>query len=167
MAGLDAGDNLVNPAVSGYKTADILNHLQISVLNVLEQWRPANIVYSLMIGTNDIHSNIPVATIYANIQSICSQVTANNRARMIVFTILPGNPWTDETQRQTLNTLIRNGGACTYTVADVGNDPTIGQAGQNGNLTYYNSDALHPTAAGDAIIGISYLRPALQSLGFQ
>lgn len=166
MAGLDPGDRLLNVAVSGYKSSDVLLHLQNSVLNAVAPWRPGDkLVYSVMIGANDIHSGIAVATTYANIQNICTQVTAVG-LRMVVLTVLPGNPWVDETQRQALNTLIRGGGACPYTLADVGNDPTIGQAGQNSNSTYYYGDGLHPRTTGNAIIGITYLRAALQSLGF-
>jgi lysophospholipase L1-like esterase len=35
---------------------------------------------------------------------------------------------------------------------DVGNNATIGQAGQSTNTTYYNADGLHLVTAGYAIV---------------
>jgi len=122
--------------------------------------------YSIMIGTNDLGLGISPSTTYANIQSICSTVRSYGVANVAVFTILPASPYGSESQRQVLNGLIRSGGACLYTILDVGNDLTIGQAGQNANPTYYQSDMIHPTAAGDTIIGVNYYLPFLQYLKF-
>ncbi len=84
---------------------------------------------------------------------------------MVLFSPTPANIAGWETVRQSLRTLEIAGGACSYTFQDVGNDPTIGQAGQWSNLTYYQSDGIHPTtAAGFAIIA-TYMKAALTTLG--
>lgn len=149
-------------AVDGYTSQDIINHLG-TVTTTLNSWSSPNKVYTLMIGTNDINTGVSTATTYANIQSICSSVTATG-AKMVALTVLPATLANNfETNRQALNTLIRNGGACSYIIADVGNDATIGQAGQQTNTTYYQGDQVHPTAAGDTIIA-GYYRTALGTL---
>jgi lysophospholipase L1-like esterase len=152
---------LSNTAVPGSTTATVLSRITTDTaqLTAWAQWTGTPRVYSLMVGTNDSFNSV----YYSDIQSICSSVTGTG-ASMIVLTNLPSTTGT-EVSRQAWNTLIRNGGSCSYTVADVGNDSTIGQAGQNANLTYYQSDGIHPTAAGDAIIA-TYLKTALTGLGF-
>ncbi len=120
-----------------------------------------------MIGINDwANAGMSAATTYSNIQSICSTVTAAGGARMVLFSPLPANITGWETVRQSLRTLEAAGGACPYTYSDVGNDGTIGQAGQWSNATNYQADGVHPTAAGDAIIA-TYMLTAIQSLGVQ
>lgn len=47
-------------------------------------------------------------------------------------------------------------------LADVGADATIGQAGDELNLTYYE-DGIHPTEAGHVIIA-GILQPVLEGL---
>jgi len=158
---------LTNTAHVGYTSAQSLADMSTQVVPVISSWssNPKQVkarVYSLMTGTNDIEQSVPTATTYANIQSICADVTGAG-ASMILLTILPAST-VNETNRQALNSLIRGGGSCSYIIADVGNDATIGQAGQWSNTTYYQADGLHPTAAGDTIIA-GYLKTALQSLG--
>jgi lysophospholipase L1-like esterase len=157
-----------NTGSSGAQTSTVASResSDIALLNA----GVAPLAYSLMIGTNDIAANTADATIYSNIQGICSAIKAGvPTANVVVFTLLPANfstsTGTFETHRQAVNTLIRNGGSCTYTVADVGADSSMGQAGQNTSTRYYFSDGIHPTIAGEAIIS-SYLNAALISLGF-
>ena len=129
--------------------------------------------YTLGVGANDLaNSGLTPAATYANIQSICSSITAAVAGvKIILMTVLPGNfsgstfGSTFELNRQALNTLERTGGTCPMILADVGNDATIGQAGQWSNATYYQADGIHPTAAGDAIIS-SYDRTGLVTAGF-
>ncbi len=158
LAGMSLANSLRNTAVAGYTTQSIIDHLSTVISPQLSAWTGlSKRVYTLMIGTND---NFNTSN-YSKIQTICATVVAAG-ASMVMFTNLPCTGC-NETNRQSWNTLIRNGGACSYTVADVGNDPTIGQAGDNLNLTYYQ-DGTHPKAAGDAIIA-TYVVTALQSLG--
>ena len=157
---------LIDAAVSAYQTSNIITHLPTAVKPPIQSVTKG--YYSILIGLNDYWlSGSSAATIYANIQTICSTVSGySSSPSVIVFTELPAAVSGWETVRQSLNTLIRNGGSCPYTVADVGNDATIGQAGENTNLTYYNSDQIHPNNAGSLIIG-TYLTAALKSISVQ
>ncbi len=158
LAGMALANSRINTAVAGYTTQSIVDHLSTVISPQLSAWAGlSKRIYTLMIGTND---NFNTSN-YSKIQTICATVVAAG-ASMVMLTNLPCTGC-NETNRQSWNTLIRNGGACSYTVADVGNDPTIGQAGNNLNLTYYQ-DGTHPTAAGDAIVA-TYLVTALNSLG--
>ncbi len=98
------------------------------------------------------------ATWQANITSYISQVKAAGVDKVIFLTILPRDSFgavnpAFETARQTWNTWVRANAVSTGidAIADVGADATIGQAGQEDNLTYY-VDGTHTTAAGDAIV---------------
>ena len=69
-----------------------------------------------------------------------------------------------ETDREAFNSLLRADGHTHWeALADWGNDPLMGQAGQNTNLTYYSSDATHPNAAGMKIGG-TYIADAILPL---
>ena len=106
-------------------------------------------------GTNDIWlSGKTAAQTYAGFQTYIETRIAAGWNNIIVLTMLPrqsGAP--NEATRQAFNTLLRNGAATYgYTVADIGNDPTIGQAGDQTNTTYYASDQIHLTQAGQLIV---------------
>ncbi len=174
MTGFRSFLGLKNVAVSGYTSQSIVNHMSGSVTPYLTEHSIDVVkpVYTLMIGVNDWWlDGRSAAAIYANIQSVCSTVVATG-ARMVLFSPLPANlpiaggaaGW--ETVRQALITLELAGGACAYTFENTGNDPTIGQAGQWSNATYYMADGIHPTPAGDAIIA-PYMTAALIALGVQ
>lgn len=117
-------------------------------------------------GRNDIDGGATAATVYTNLYNYCQNIKTNRSdAIVILFTELPsssGNP-NYETTRQTLNTSIRTEASPTWDyIADIGNDATIGQAGQNTNATYY-VDTIHPGFAGDTIIA-SYVTAILINL---
>lgn len=164
---VDPRNILVNSAIGGSTSQQVIGRLASTEVPQLQAWGAgAKRIYSLMIGTNDnVALSGDYTTSYAHIQSICSTIAATG-ASVVVFTILPANISGMETFRQGLNSLIRGGGACSYTIADVGNDATIGQAGQWSNTTYYQSDGIHPTVAGQTIIA-TYLLAAWQSLEIQ
>jgi hypothetical protein len=116
--------------------------------------------YVLEVGTNDlVETSDSAATIFGRIQDIIALAVADG-VQVAVHTNLPvGSDPTVEIRRQALLTLILNndishGG--NYTVPKVsglslGQDPTIGVAGSQNNLTYYSSDMVHLTDAGTAI----------------
>lgn len=101
-------------------------------------------------GTNDIAAT-PGApnTHYNNLVAYC---TARRTAgyKVAVLTCLPrGAVAQFETDRQAFNTLIRNNWATfADALVDVGNDATIGVAGAQNNVTYYQGDATHLNTAG-------------------
>lgn len=168
MAGLNSYNALSNVATAGLKCGDLQTRLAGTVQPQISAWSALGIpvVYTLMCGTND---GANPTGVYATMQAMCSTVQGYGATQIVFLTLLPaaGKGGTFEAFRQSLNTLIRAGGSCATTVSDPGNDATIGQAGQSSNLTYYQSDQIHPTAAGDTIIGVNYLRPTLQSLGIR
>jgi len=114
-------------------------------------------IFTVWLGVNDFNLNgDSAATIFSNLLTFCTNLkTFRSDCVVIIFTELPCNNTTVptiETDRQTLNTSIRSQGSPPWDfICDIGNDATIGQAGQHTNSTYY-SDGLHPTFAGDTII---------------
>jgi lysophospholipase L1-like esterase len=106
-------------------------------------------------GTNDIWlSGKTAAQTYAGFQTYIETRIAAGWNNIIVLTMLPRQSSApNEATRQAFNTLLRNGAATYgYTVADIGNDPTIGQAGDQTNTTYYAPDQIHLTQAGQLIV---------------
>ena len=115
-------------------------------------------------GTNDIYlAGKTGAQTYTQLVTYCTARRSAGWNKIIVVTMLPRGGTTMETYRQDYNSAIRAGFAAGTlpcdAVADVGSDPTIGQAGQQANTTYF-FDAIHPTKAGDTIVA-SYTSPAV------
>lgn len=180
---LAQANTLKNFAFPGYTANSILDQMTMpppmsdpsypsGLLGTLNGWSaPKPKVFAMLIGTNDLYTHTEasgvVANTWENIQLICNDVRGAGAPSVVIFTILPrsdaGGVFS-ETARQSLNTLIRGGSSCPATVADIGNDPTIGQFGQSNDTTYY-IDKVHLTAAGHKIIA-GYMLAALDSLGF-
>jgi lysophospholipase L1-like esterase len=112
-------------------------------------------VLCVWIGSNDLVSlpGSAVAT-EAALASYCA-----DRQRMgwevAVFTTLPRNAGpTFEADRQAYNTLIRaNWHSYADHLVDIGANSTIGDNGDQNNLTYYIVGGVHLTAAGQLIVG--------------
>lgn len=130
---------------------------------------------SLLCGANDWTNGTTDASSYSSILTWVSAVKAAG-FQAIVLTgpsrslsplgTVNSNGVTGDQYMQALAARITGGAVANgYTVADVNSDVTIGCTGCYSNLTYFQSDGLHPTQAGYNIIG-SYLKTALQSLGF-
>jgi lysophospholipase L1-like esterase len=105
-------------------------------------------------GTNDLDASVSPTTVYNNIKSYCQNRQAAGW-KVVVCTILPrsSSSGTFESDRQTVNANVRSGYATfADALADVGNDTTIGQAGQNTNQTYYIGDNIHLRPVGYAIV---------------
>jgi lysophospholipase L1-like esterase len=107
-------------------------------------------------GTNDIFFGDSAATAISDYASYC---TARRAAgwKVVAFTILPrsdtGVPGAFETSRQTFNTSIRaNWTTYADALADVAANTTIGDAGDELDTTYYQSDKVHLTTAGQAVV---------------
>lgn len=106
-------------------------------------------------GTNDLYFGASAATAYSNYVTYCT----NRRLagwKVVAFTILPrsaGSPPVGfEASRQTFNTSVRtNWATFADALADVGVNGTIGPAGAELNITYYD-DRFHLTSAGYAIV---------------
>lgn len=112
-------------------------------------------------GTNDLYFGASAATVISRIKAYGAARKAAGY-QFIMPTILPRTPGssgggagTFETDRQTVNTEIRqagNLGVYWDAVADVAADSRIGDSGDQNDLTYYQSDTTHPNAAGQQVI---------------
>jgi lysophospholipase L1-like esterase len=98
---------------------------------------------TLMIGTNNIAVGMPPATIYAAIVKYLSQAIYDG-FYPILMTLTPAIGHGSQTDRDDLNALILASPYPVFDAAAVLPDPS--------DLTYY-SDGLHPTAAGNMLLG--------------
>lgn len=127
-------------------------------------------------GTNDLYQGATAAQVITRISTYVSGRLAVGW-KVIVLSILPrsqtGLPVTFEADRQTVNASLRatypnataypriyTGASPGVIFCDVGDDPTIGQPGDELNLTYY-FDGVHLTQAGYAIVAGDYVKPAI------
>ncbi len=118
-------------------------------------------------GVNDALGSETAVQVYSHITSLVVKLQAAHFDGVIVNTVTDSSQGNANTSWRTdLNTLIRNGAIMYgYTVSDPGGDSLLGCTDCYMNLTYFNVDGVHPTAAGYAIYVASYLKPALVSLG--
>lgn len=140
-----------NLGVSGQTTAQMLADVSTQIIPKINPAHSRNVVFTGG-GTNDISQSVPAATIYATIVAYSQAVQAAGAVH-VQETVLPrGTVAAQETARQTLNDLIRNGAATYgYVVSDAGGDPIIGVDGAQNDTTYFQSDKTHTTLAGDQI----------------
>lgn len=106
--------------------------------------------FTLWAGTNDLNVASPSAAgIYANL-SFCWGVMVANSAMVIAFTITPRTIFdaTQETARQSLNSMIRGDSSLYYALCDVAAIPELQDPS---DATYY-SDGTHLTTAGNAVV---------------
>lgn len=111
-------------------------------------------------GTNDIFTGLTADATYTHFLTCCAAWRAAG-FKVVAVTILPMGAAV-EVQRLRYNTLIRSDPSRYDVLADMGNDGTIGQSGQSLNETYYNTDHIHPIAAGHTIIARDYIIPSIQ-----
>jgi acyl-CoA thioesterase I len=123
-----------------------------------------NNILTLLCGTNDLTASRTAAQAWGNIQSIVTQAKAAGFT-VLLGTVLPlGASY--ETARTALNGFITAGYSAAGAVGLIpfASSPVMGQGGQN-VPPYFNSDNLHPTAAGYAImapIALNAVAPWLQ-----
>jgi lysophospholipase L1-like esterase len=104
-------------------------------------------------GTNSIVlGGMTGAQVYSNFQAYFSALTALgvSASHVVVGTMQPRGAGV-ETERGNFNTALVSGAAgLGHKLARIDSDPDIGQAGQNTDTTYYQSDAVHWNDAGAA-----------------
>ncbi len=116
----------------------------------------------LFAGTNGMNvalGNHSAITEYANFEQYIAarRLAGWNMTHVIVCTMLPRGAGQEATRVAYNALLVQGASRWGYQLARFDLDPTIGQAGQNSNLTYY-LDGTHPTNAGQAILAnILYL----------
>ena len=146
----------VNFAISGETAAAMAIAAPTRIDPLISSACPANVL-CFWAGTNDLYIGGATATdTYNTIRDYClARQTVG--WRVVVLTILPrlgfGTPPAGfEADRQSVNASIRaNWATFADALADVGDDATIGQAGDPSNTTYYD-DLVHLKNAGYAIV---------------
>jgi lysophospholipase L1-like esterase len=166
-----------NFAVSGETVATMTTNAP-STIDPLVSSAYRNNIAVLFGGTNDIYfdadSDDTASTTISRVVAYCQARQAAGW-QVVVTTLLPRDdfPGTStlpatqathfEARRQAFNTYIRNNWqSFANALADVGNDPNMGQAGDETNATLF-TDGVHPTAAGAAIVA-GYMQAAILSL---
>lgn len=158
---------ITNLGVSSQTVATMIANAPTNV----DPLRATGAVVCLWGGTNDLFFGASAATTISRIKQYCTdRRNAGWGGKIVVFTLLPrsdaGTPGTFETDRQTVNTELRNGaniGVYWDVVVDVGGNATIGAPGANTNTTYYSTDLVHLIGAGQAIVkGLA--EPAIAAL---
>lgn len=150
-------------------------------------------VLAVWAGTNDIGTTVylvnggdPITT-FDNMKAYCRAAKARHPGlKIIIASLTPRNDAGMfpgfEARRQVYNGLLRADfsvasgfGARIYAptsasvdyadiLVDIGDDPLMGQAGDENNLTYYLADLIHFAAGGQARVESVYFRPAINGL---
>lgn len=159
-----------NFAFTGRTLQDMAAHVSDEMVAA---YRPGVPNYAIIWGgTNDIAQSTTVtgSTLYGYDTTIVSALTTAGFTHIDLVGTLPrcgsfSNGQTQsgfETVRQALRTLQIAGAGSSYTFTDISNDPTIGQAGQCTNGTYYNTDDVHPLIGTKETIEVpTYFEPLL------
>lgn len=150
---------LANVAIQSQRIADTLATFA-AVWPVVYSASRAKNVATFDSATNDIaFSGQPIGNIIAAYLAGCDTMRAAGAA-VVADTVLPrsdtGISVTFEADRQTFNTAIRAGAAHYNALSDVATVPGMGAAGDSTNATNYQSDQVHPTAVGQALIEPTY-----------
>lgn len=174
IALLGANWSATNYAVSG-QTAAQMQADAASQIDVILSHANNRITLIAWSGTNDLYFGASATTTYDRIKAY-AQARKAAGWRVILLSVLPrtnsGTPAGFETDRQAVNASLRadfptgtayssvlTGASYADYLVDVGNDATIGQAGQTTNTTYY-LDLVHLTNAGYAIVA-AYVKNAI------
>lgn len=152
---LGAGYSFSNTAVGGQTAAEANSDAETQVDALYDTNAKINLCWAWM-GTNDMQYGVNPNIAYRRYRDYCLRRKYKG-FKVMAFTVLPrsdgGGLAGFETKRQAFNTLVRNN----YTqfaerLVDVAANTTIGDSGDENNTTYYQSDKVHLTAAGQTII---------------
>lgn len=137
-----------NLAINGSDIAD-LEARAATVDSFYDASRGTNNILSVFIGANDVVASGDTNQIFADLKSYCEDRRAVGW-KIVLGTILP-NDFAAQVRRNTINAMIRNDPSFYDALADFAANTTIGEDGDEDNLTYY-SDGVHLTAAGQGIL---------------
>lgn len=143
-----------NNGVAGYLTTDVLARVQnlVDPFFIADRRWP---YYVIWIGTNDVDSSSPEATIEANIQTLWTG-RASLGFKVVACTIIPRGSFFGtgkETARTDINSWIRaNWQNYCSALADFANDPVFSSPTAYTNTTYYSTDQTHLTNTGYSVI---------------
>lgn len=149
-----SGSKLLIHTTTGLNVTDRLTSFHLP--GIPEDLTGRRVVYSVLIGANDLSDYGSAAAYLADLYSVTDQVRSKG-AKVVICTVLPkSSAWvgfaTHNTFRATLNAQLRlDVGTRFDALADFANDATMGPDAAASNATYYG-DGLHPTAAGHALL---------------
>jgi len=151
--------NYVNYGINGQTVATMLSNVNTKIVGSGASPHFGKDVVIMMGGINDLAGGDSAATIEANIVAYGQAVRAGGY-KFVANTILPCqstacNAVSDlETKRQAINTYIRaNLSTFADALADGAANSQIGPFAAALDLTYYQSDHVHPTVTGASILG--------------
>lgn len=154
---------LVN-ALAGRTTPQCITEFNTTDKYLIDKGVPTNIYVPWEV-TNDLNAGVSATDAYNNYVTLCN-FGKSRGYKVIAVTVLPrisGNP-SFETDRQTVNAnIVANYLTFAHGLADVGNDPDIGQAGDNSDTTYYDVDEVHLNATGYDVV-VEYVGDAILGL---
>jgi len=146
---------LQNFGVSSQTTVQMTSdaQAQIDSLYNLSKYRNIVVVWE---GTNDIYFGATAEEAYNNLVSYC-QARRSAGYKVVIVTLLPrsnaGTPVGFDTDRLSVNTNIRNNWTTfADAIADVASNTAIGDAGDELDTIYYNSDKVHMTDTGYGVV---------------
>ena len=144
-----------------------VSHVTDDVLHLVPSGKQG--VLHVLIGINDIaymqtpagiSAGLTIATIFSNLKTYCNARRTAGWNKIVVGTLTSSN--LGESQRESLNTLIRGDSSFYDALADYAADSRIGADGAYASTTYF-LDGTHPTTTGQQIMaGIA--TAAIQSL---
>ncbi len=163
IAALSGSYAWTNQGIGGQTTTQMLATQDADSSNQYTSLRPKTglVIWELR---NDIaNGGVSAATAYANYATLCQK--ARDRGFVVVaVTCLPSSGLSDATRATVNANIAANYASFAHALADVAADTTIGQNGQNTNLTYYNADGIHMTDAGYTIVA-GLVKTALNAVG--
>lgn len=166
FATLGVGYDYLEMGVGGQTTGAMIVLAPTKIDPLFRATRSKNIVVCWEILNDVLLGGANATQAYNDVVSYCTGRRAAG-FEVVVVTALPANATTYPTWeaiRQTVNTNIRtNWATFADALADVGDDATIGQAGQAANQTYYTSDEVHLRVPGGTIVG-NYVATAIGTL---
>jgi hypothetical protein len=117
----------------------------------------------VLAGGGDFRAGVSAADVYGALKTYCGARRAAG-FRVVVLTVLPASePVTFEATRLAYDAMLRAGWrGFADGLVDIAADDRIGDTGDNLDLQFYRSDALHLTTAGNAVMA-SVAAPVLNA----
>ena len=152
-------ENPFSPAAVAHVTDDALHLVPSGKQGVLHVLIGINDIFYMQTSAG-IAAGITISTIFNNLKTYCLARRAAGWNKIVVGTLTSSN--LGESQRESLNTLIRGDSSFYDALADYAADSRIGADGAYASTTYF-LDGTHPTTTGQQIMaGIA--TAAIQSL---
>jgi hypothetical protein len=134
------------------RIADMLDQAPVEVDARHSPYADLNLCV-LLAGGGDFRRGASAASVYTQVRTYCRD-RRDAGFSVVLLTVLPTNrPETFEASRLAYNAMVRsNWETFADGLADIGADPRIGDTGDEFDLQFYHSDALHLTNAGNGVM---------------